>query len=71
MIRSRPDLLYVSHVDGRGTALFREICRLDLEGILAEYKHAPDGLENSWVKIKNSSYSQIIRCDELFKKRSA
>lgn len=71
LIQSGPDLLYVSHFDGCGTALFREVCQLDLEGIVAKYKHAPYGLENSWVKIKNPSYSQIIARDELFKKRSA
>lgn len=38
---------------------------------VAKYKYAPYGLENSWVKIKNPSYSQIIGHDELFKKRSA
>ena len=71
LIRRGPSLLYVSHFDGWGTALFGEVCRLDLEGIVAKYKYAPYGLENSWMKIKNQSYSQVIGRDELFKKRSA
>ena len=61
----------MSHFDGCGRALFCEIHRLDLEGIVAKYKHARYGMENSWVKIKNRSYSLIIGRDELFKNRSA
>ena len=34
------DLLYVDHFERRGIALYKEICRLDLEGIVAKYKHA-------------------------------
>jgi hypothetical protein len=29
------------------------------------------GLENSWVKIKNPTYSQAIGQDELFQRRTA
>ena len=71
LIQSGPGLLYVSHFDVCGTALFREVCRLDLEGIVMKCKHAPYGLQNGRVKIKNPSYSQMTARDELFKKRSA
>jgi bifunctional non-homologous end joining protein LigD len=65
------DLLYVQHFDGRGVALFKEVCRRDLEGVVAKYNRAPYGLENSWVKIKNPTYSQAIGQDELFQRRTA
>jgi ATP-dependent DNA ligase len=42
-----------------GADLFRTVCDMDLEGIVAERK---DGrytpAETCWVKIKNSGYSQ-------------
>jgi bifunctional non-homologous end joining protein LigD len=70
-VHRKPGLLYVSHFHRCGTALFKQVCRMDLEGIVAKFKHAPYGLENSWVKVKNRTYSQGIDRGELFKKRSA
>ena len=54
-----PRLLYAQHVEGGGRELFNEICRCDLEGIVAKRKTGmyredrPD-----WLKIKNRAYSQ-------------
>jgi bifunctional non-homologous end joining protein LigD len=54
-----PLLLYAEHVEGGGKELFNEICRCDLEGIVAKRKMGmyredrPD-----WLKIKNRTYSQ-------------
>lgn len=31
-------LLYVGHIDGRGVDLFREVCRQDLEGVVAKQR---------------------------------
>jgi hypothetical protein len=71
LVQSGPDLLELSHFDGFGRALFRQICRLDLEGIVAKYKDAPYGPKNSWVKIKNPSYSQIIARATSFSRSGA
>jgi ATP-dependent DNA ligase len=52
-------LLYVDHIDGRGVDLFREVCRQDLEGIVAKRRdgvYDPDA--PTWIKIKNPEYSQ-------------
>jgi len=52
-------LLYAQHVNGAGKQFYAEICRLDLEGIVAKRKlsiYKEDG--NSWQKIKNRKYSQ-------------
>jgi bifunctional non-homologous end joining protein LigD len=54
-----PRLLYAQHVDAAGKELFHEICRCDLEGIVAKRKMGvyredrPD-----WIKVKNKTYSQ-------------
>jgi bifunctional non-homologous end joining protein LigD len=52
-------LMYARHVEGDGKDLFDEICRRDLEGIVAKrnnsvYKDNGTG----WLKIKNPNYSQ-------------
>ena len=66
-------VLYAGHIDGRGLELFREVCRRDLEGVVAKWKRGTylDGntLRTSWLKIKNPTYSQIEGRGELFQKR--
>jgi bifunctional non-homologous end joining protein LigD len=65
-------ILFADYFDGRGIELYREVCRMDLEGIVAKRK---DGLytpaETSWVKIRNPRYSQMEGRRELFEKRAA
>ena len=60
---------YVDHVDGTGIALFKRVCKLDLEGIVAKHKFA------SYVKIVSKalgskSSTAIIRrrSEELFER---
>jgi bifunctional non-homologous end joining protein LigD len=61
-----PRLLYAQHVENGGKELFSEICRCDLEGIVAKRKMGmyredrPD-----WLKIKNRTYSQAEGRHEL------
>lgn len=59
-------LLYAQHIDGAGKQFFNEICRRDLEGIVAKRKmgiYKDDG--NGWMKIKNKAYSQAEGRHEL------
>ena len=59
-------LMFAQHVEGDGKAFFAEICRGDLEGIVAKRKlgiYKDDG--NAWLKIKNPSYSQAEGRHEL------
>src|SRR5206468_11940480 len=52
---------YVDHVRGRGVDLFRAVCELDLEGIVAKPAASPyrvNGSQPVWVKIKNASYTR-------------
>jgi bifunctional non-homologous end joining protein LigD len=46
-------LLYVDHVPGRGMALYEEVRKLDLEGLVAKRSGAPyaAGRSSDWVKI--------------------
>jgi len=63
-------LLYAQHVNGAGKQFFAEICRLDLEGIVAKRKQSiykDDG--NSWQKIKNHKYSQAEGRHELLTRK--
>ena|SRR5215469_2253029 len=36
-----PPIIYADRIEGLGVALFEKGCELDLEGIVAKYKHAP------------------------------
>jgi bifunctional non-homologous end joining protein LigD len=69
--RSESRLLYLSPIDTRGSDLFREVCRRDLEGIVAKWKHGAclSGDQTSWVKIKNPAYSQGIGRWEHFQRK--
>jgi ATP-dependent DNA ligase len=52
-----------------GAELYRAACSLDLEGIVAKWKHGPyvgDDVATSWVKIKNPGYSQSKGRHEQF-----
>jgi ATP-dependent DNA ligase len=44
---------YVDYVDGAGISLFNQICKHDLEGIVAKQKHAPyvtDREASTWLR---------------------
>jgi ATP-dependent DNA ligase len=62
-------VLYCDHVEGEGELLFSVACDNDLEGIVAKRKFDPY-LPNlaSWLKIRNTSYSQWEGRQELFER---
>ena len=62
---------YVDYVDGVGIPLFEQICKHDLEGIVAKQKHAPyvtDREASTWFKIRNPKYSQWAGREKLFER---
>jgi bifunctional non-homologous end joining protein LigD len=62
---------YVEHV-ASGTKLFRAICELDMEGIVAKQANARYTPEaTTWVKIKNRAYSQAVGRSDFFDRRRA
>jgi hypothetical protein len=46
---------YVEHTEGDGVEMFKAICKLGLEGIVAKKLDAPykSGPSKAWLKIKN------------------
>jgi len=62
---------YVDHFRGCGVDLFPSVCERDLEGIVAKYA---EGLytpkATTWVKIKNTDYSQAEGRDDFFDARA-
>jgi len=59
-------LLYAQHIEQHGKGFFAEICARDLEGIVAKRKlsvYKDDG--NTWLKVKNRTYSQAEGRHEL------
>jgi bifunctional non-homologous end joining protein LigD len=63
-------ILYAQHLHGRGCDLFAEVCRNDLEGIVAKHSAGRYGDDEPmrWVKIKNPAYSQARDRAELFER---
>ena len=61
--------LYLDHFTS-GTDLFRVICDLDMEGVVAKQasaKYTPEA--TTWVKIKNRHYSQAVGRTAFFDRR--
>ena len=64
-------VFYVEHV-ASGTDLFRVICELDIEGVVAKQasaRYTPQA--TTWVKIKNHEYSQAVGREDFFDRRRA
>ena len=64
--------LYVDHIPEHGRALFSEVCRRDLEGIVAKpaaSPYRPIRGRSPWLKIKNSDYSQKEGRGTMFNRR--
>ena len=49
-------LLYVDHIEGRGIDLFREVCRQDLEGIVAKRR---DGIYDPAADVGEDQESRL------------
>ena len=69
LLRGRKDLVIVDGIAGEGMALYNEVCRLDLEGIVAKRLADPYGPETKWFKVLNRAYSQKEGRGELFERR--
>ena len=64
MIMSR--FRYADHIEREGIALFKRVCDMDLEGVVAKHAFGPYNAETTWFKIKNRHYSQMQGREELF-----
>ena len=61
-----PDVICGKYIEGRGVELFKEVCRRNLEGIVAKRKIGTYSAISGWLKIKNPNYTQSERRRELF-----
>lgn len=69
--RGSTHVLYVDHVRGAGSKVYRLACELDLEGIVAKKADSPyeENWSNPyWIKIKNPNYSQKEGRADLFQR---
>ena len=62
-------ILYADHVAENGVPLFRSVCEMDLEGIVAKRKTAPYRDKTLWIKVRNPHDSQKEGRKELFEAR--
>jgi hypothetical protein len=70
-MKASAPLGYRGHVEAAGVALFERVCELDLEGIVAEQRHAPyvtEREQSAWYKIRDREYSQMAGREELFER---
>ena len=64
--------IFVDHIVERGKALYKQICEMDLDGIVCKPSLSPYrtvGGTTTWIKVKNPNYSQKEGRGELFNKR--
>jgi hypothetical protein len=69
MPRVESRLMVLDALRARGTRLYELACERDLQGIVAKWARGTyqcDGRATSWLKIKDSEYSQIQGRHELF-----
>jgi bifunctional non-homologous end joining protein LigD len=62
-----PSLLYAQYVEGRGKALFKQIRKWDMEGIICKRKDSVYSA-NGWLKVLNTGYTQYEGRHDMFTK---
>jgi ATP-dependent DNA ligase len=60
------DVICGKYVEERGIDLFKEVCKRNLEGVVAKRKMGTYSTVSGWLKIKNPHYTQTERRHELF-----
>ena len=63
-----PAVIYAQHVERNGTALYREICKRDLEGMVCKRKDGAYSCASVWFKVVNPNYTQHEGRHEMFTK---
>ena len=62
-----PYIICAQHVRGKGTARYREICKRDLEGIVAKRKDAPYTSTAQWLKCAEKAKKLPTRFRDKFR----
>ena len=62
LLSHRGTIRYVQHFEGRGEALFDEVCQLGLEGIMSKRRGSPyrSGRSTDWLKIKCVQQGEFV-----------
>jgi bifunctional non-homologous end joining protein LigD len=63
-------VFYVQHSEVPGTKVLKQVCAIDLEGVVVKRRSAPYGGTGDWFKILNPRYSQKQGRSALFKKKA-
>jgi len=66
--RELPNVIYASHIEQNGIALYQEVCERDLEGIVCKRKDSVYSAKGRWLKVKNPDYTQAVGRREMFEK---
>jgi bifunctional non-homologous end joining protein LigD len=59
-------IIYAQHIEEHGTALFREMCEKDVEGIVCKRKDGAYSASAHWLKALNPTYTQHAGGHEKF-----
>lgn len=65
-------VIFVHHIQGRGKAVYQQICKMDLEGMVCKPAISPYRTvrgKTTWIKVKNPGYSQAEGRRDLFNER--
>jgi bifunctional non-homologous end joining protein LigD len=57
-------IMYAQHIPTKGTALFTQVCKWDMEGIICKRKQSP--YSDPWLKVMNPDYTQHEGRHEMF-----
>ena len=63
-----PGVIYASHIEQQGIALYQQICQRDLEGIVCKRKDSIYSSKSRWLKVKNPDYTQAVGRREMFER---
>ena len=63
-----PGVIYADLIEQQGTALYREVCEHDLEGIVCKRKDSIYSSKSRWLKVKNPDYTQAVGRREMFER---
>jgi bifunctional non-homologous end joining protein LigD len=64
--KRRLGIVLSEHTDEDGATIFRQACKMGLEGIVSKRLSAPyrSGLSRDWLKVKNPDSPAMIRAQE-------
>jgi ATP-dependent DNA ligase len=58
--------MFAQHIETRGTALFKQVCNWDMEGIVCKWKASEYSGTAGWLKVMNPDYTQHKGRHEMF-----